>query len=203
VSSRRIAQRRFGSALIRLRGGCGDTRAHWQSHVSRHRDYGLPLEWRRPRHRRHLTASQRALMANQMARLPCGVKQDRSIDRSSQAQAVELMQVGEITVRRARRVEREAPELLEIKENKSTAPSEQPTCPVVHLKTAEIPSNVPRATECLSAVADEQNRAASSGSGSTLTGETRASPHATRPVCNSADQGGHRTWFFIGKNPLR
>jgi hypothetical protein len=66
-------------------------------------------------HRRHLTASQRAVIANEMARLPLGANQHSSIDEPSigQAQAAELLRIGKATVERARRVEREAPELVE------------------------------------------------------------------------------------------
>ena len=70
-------------------------------------------------HRRHLTDSQRAVVASDIAKLRHGhnrwSKLDLSIDSSTipQLEAAKLMNVGVGTVRRARRVEKEAPELME------------------------------------------------------------------------------------------
>jgi ParB-like chromosome segregation protein Spo0J len=65
-------------------------------------------------YRRHLTTSQRAVIANQMATLSQGARTDlASIDAMSQRQAAELMQVSRPTVQRAAQIAREAPELIE------------------------------------------------------------------------------------------
>jgi hypothetical protein len=64
-------------------------------------------------HRRHLTVSQRAVIADEMATRPWGYQSELSRDASTQAQAAKLMDVGEVTVARARRVAREAPELVD------------------------------------------------------------------------------------------
>jgi hypothetical protein len=67
-------------------------------------------------HRRQLKASQRAAIANEMARLPRGNPQlqpNAEISAIGQAQAAELMDVSRDQVTKARRVEREAPELIE------------------------------------------------------------------------------------------
>jgi ParB-like chromosome segregation protein Spo0J len=83
-------------------------------------------------HRRHLTSSQRAVIANDMATMPLGTNQHASIeapsqsaagacdipphvsiDTPSQSEAAKLMDVSRLQVAKARRVEREAPELIE------------------------------------------------------------------------------------------
>ena len=60
-------------------------------------------------HRRHLTSSQRAVIANEMAQLPRGANQHVVITTSSQSEAAKLMDVSRDQVAKARRVEREAP----------------------------------------------------------------------------------------------
>jgi ParB-like chromosome segregation protein Spo0J len=67
-------------------------------------------------HRRHLTSSQRAVIANEMAQLPRGNPQLQPnvvITTISQSQAAELMDVSRDQVAKARRVAKEAPELVE------------------------------------------------------------------------------------------
>ena len=67
-------------------------------------------------HRRHLSESQRAMIASELAKLGLGANQHRegtSIDGPSmtQAQAAEAMQVGIASVQRARQVQEQAPDL--------------------------------------------------------------------------------------------
>ena len=67
-------------------------------------------------HRRHLKSSQRAVIANQMAQLPSGNPQlqpNAQICAIGQEQAAALLDVSRRTVQAARRVAKEAPELIE------------------------------------------------------------------------------------------
>jgi ParB-like chromosome segregation protein Spo0J len=65
-------------------------------------------------HRRHLTESQRAMIAAELANLGNGEHQAASIDAApkvTQPQAADMMQVSRISVQRARVVQQEAPDL--------------------------------------------------------------------------------------------
>ena len=65
-------------------------------------------------HRRHLSESQRALVAAKIANMPQGARTDlASIEATSQPRAAELLNVGRASVQRAREViDRGAPELV-------------------------------------------------------------------------------------------
>lgn len=63
-------------------------------------------------HRRHLSASQRAMVAAKLATLPKGANQHASIEAPSQADAADLLNVSRPSVQRAREVrDRGVPEL--------------------------------------------------------------------------------------------
>jgi ParB-like chromosome segregation protein Spo0J len=73
-------------------------------------------------HRRHLSTSQRAAIANDMARLQKGrQEQIGSTTYLAQPDAAKMLDVSSESVKRVRRVEREAPELIEpIRQGKMT-----------------------------------------------------------------------------------
>lgn len=52
-------------------------------------------------HRRHLSESQRAMVAAKLAALPVGANQHRSIDLPTQAQAAEMLNVSVPSLKRA------------------------------------------------------------------------------------------------------
>jgi len=62
-------------------------------------------------HRRHLTESQRAMVAARIASLPVGANQHASIEAPSQSKAADMMNVSRASVQRAAIVARESPEL--------------------------------------------------------------------------------------------
>lgn len=66
-------------------------------------------------HRRHLSESQRAVIASRLANMKLGDNQHVSIDtpRTSMERAAEMLNVGRATVARVKAVERAAPELIE------------------------------------------------------------------------------------------
>jgi ParB-like chromosome segregation protein Spo0J len=64
-------------------------------------------------HRRHLTESQRAMVAAKLASLSKGANQHVSIDTPSRSDAANLLNVGEASVGRAKQVLKKSPELAE------------------------------------------------------------------------------------------
>lgn len=89
-------------------------------------------------HRRQLTASQRAMVASKLARLPRGVRKSHASRDASQDDAAEALNVGRASVQRAREVEeRGAPELVQAVESGSVPVS-------VAAKAAQAPKSEQR-----------------------------------------------------------